>query len=106
MSHLDWATEDAYWREHHAERPYAVADRGYEHYQPAYRYGFEAAFHHPGKSWDEIEADLRRGWETPSQHLEGAWDEMKQAVHDAWAHVTDLIAHSHQADEPASHPHP
>jgi hypothetical protein len=89
---VDWATEDAYWRAHHTERPYVVADRGYDHYAPAYRYGVEAALNHPGKSWDEIEADLRRGWETPEQRLEGAWDEIKDAVHDAWARVTALAA--------------
>jgi hypothetical protein len=104
MSHPEWTSEDAYWREHHAERPYVVADRGYEHYQPAYRYGFEAALRAQGKSWEEIEADLRRGWETPGQHLEGAWDEIKDAVHDAW---TRVAGHATPAtDEVASRPYP
>ena len=98
MSNLEWTNEDAYWREHHTERPYVVADRGYEHYQSAYKYGFEAAFHHPGKSWDEIEAELRQGWETPEQHLEGAWDEIKEAVYDAWAHVAGHAARAHSAE--------
>ena len=34
--------EDAYWREHHATRPYATADRSYNDYRPAYRYGWES----------------------------------------------------------------
>jgi hypothetical protein len=57
----------------------------------AHAYGTQAATRYPGKSWDEIEADLRRGWETPEQHVEGIehkleadWDEVKEVVHDAW----------------------
>jgi hypothetical protein len=98
MSNVDWATEDAYWRENHVNRPYVVADRGYEHYQPLYKFGFETALKHPNRSWEEIEAELRQGWETPEQHLEGTWDEVKDAVHDAWAHVTHHATHSHSAE--------
>jgi hypothetical protein len=60
----------------------------------AYRYGVHAAVSYPGKSWDEIEADLRRGWETPVQHIEGIehaieadWDDVQEVVHDAWTHA-------------------
>jgi hypothetical protein len=53
----------------------------------AHHFGAYAAARYPGKSWDEIEADLRRGWETPEQHLEAGWDEIKEVVHDAWSRV-------------------
>src|SRR5437763_1133131 len=35
--------EDAYWRREHTSRPYVRKDTPYETYQPAYRYGWEAA---------------------------------------------------------------
>jgi hypothetical protein len=38
-----WGQHDAHFREQYASRPYARADRAYEHYQPAYRYGFDSA---------------------------------------------------------------
>jgi hypothetical protein len=53
--------------------------------EAAHHFGAYAAARYPGKSWDEIEADLRRGWETPEQHLEAGWDEIKAVVHDAWS---------------------
>lgn len=80
----DWATERVYWRENYASRPYVVVDRAYTYYEPAYRYGVDAANRYPGRDWDEIEADLDRGWEEPGQH----WKDIKNAVRDAWDRVT------------------
>ena len=39
----DSDTEDAYWQSAYPERPYARADRSYEYYRAAYRYGAERA---------------------------------------------------------------
>ena len=56
-----WTQEDAHWQAHFHSRPYAQADRGYEHYRPAYRYGHGAATQHAGREWHEVESDLERG---------------------------------------------
>ena len=35
-----WTDEDTYWRTNYRTRPYASsAERDYDYYQPAYRYG-------------------------------------------------------------------
>ncbi|HEY3011470.1 MAG TPA: hypothetical protein VGJ36_01895 [Gemmatimonadales bacterium] len=84
-----WDTEDNYWHENFTSRPYAIGPDYYDRFRPAYRYGFESAQHHVGRSWDEAERDLRRGWET-YQHRGQApsvWDEIKEAVRDAWDRV-------------------
>lgn len=84
----DWTTEDNYWRSNFASRPYVRADRGYEAYQPGYRYGFESAKRYAGRKWNEVESDLRSGWDRYEHRAQSAWENIKDAVKDAWDHVT------------------
>ncbi len=89
MHEIDWDTEDAYWQQHYASRPYAQADRGYAHYQGAYRFGAESAARHRGRSWDEAEPELLRGWDAARGEAGGTWDDVKHAVRDAWDRITN-----------------
>ena len=84
----DWDSEDSYWRSNWSTRPYAAADRGYEHYQPAYRYGYETGSQHRGRQWDEVEPELRSGWDRYEGRGTSAWENVKDAVRDAWHRVT------------------
>ena len=84
----DWTTEDTYWRSNFASRPYARADRGYEAYQPGYRYGFESAKRYTGRKWNEVESDLRSGWDRYEHRAQSTWENIKDAVRDAWDRVT------------------
>src|SRR5689334_18702259 len=79
----DWETEDAYWQSAYPERPYAKADRGYEYYRSAYRYGAERAIEWRDREWSESERHLRDGWVTDAP----LWDDVRDAVRDAWDHV-------------------
>ena len=85
-----WDNEDSWWRSNFADRPYAQSGLGYDYYQPAYRYGTEAANHHMGRDWKEVESDLRTGWDkyTHEGSAKSTWEDMKDAVHDAWQRVT------------------
>jgi hypothetical protein len=83
----DWATEDAYWRESYASRPYVRGERGYEYYRPGYRYGFESANRFRGREWNEIESELRAGWNRYEHRAQSAWENVKDAVRDAWDRV-------------------
>ena len=97
LHEIDWGTEglgaafsetdDAHWRERYHTRPYASADRGYEHYRPAYRYGAAAASRHAGREWADVEGDLERGWDSARGHSTSAWGEVKDAARDAWDRV-------------------
>jgi hypothetical protein len=85
-----WETEDNYWEENFSSRPYAMGPDYYDRFRPAYRYGFESARDHLGRSWDDAEPDLQTGW-ARYQNESGAaftWDEIKAAVRDAWDRVT------------------
>ena len=82
---IDWAAHDEYWRDNYGERSYTKADRAYEYYQPAYKYGHESAFFYGGRFWDsEVEDDLARGWEQARGDSNCTWDEVKDAVRDAY----------------------
>lgn len=83
---IDWDSEDAYWQSAYPERPYARADRSYEYYRDAYRYGADAARRHAGREWHDVEHDLRRDW-SAGRDSTTLWEEMKDAVRDAWDHV-------------------
>lgn len=84
MREIDWGTEDAYWREEYATRPYARADRDYEHFQHAYRFGAEARMRHVGRDWAEVEPQLESGWHAYRGSSQTAWAEIVDAVRDAF----------------------
>lgn len=84
-----WNFEENYWRDNWARRQYAVADRGFDYYRPAYRYGFESAHQMPHRSWDEVEHELRAGWDRYEHRNESTWDNIRDAVRDAWHRVVD-----------------
>ena len=80
----DWASEDEYWRNSYGSRPYARADLPYEHYQPAYRFGYESAIGLHGRRWEEVEPELKATWETEPGEKRSAWEQVKDAVRDAF----------------------
>jgi phage tail tape-measure protein len=84
--------EDAYWRENYRNRPYANANRSYEDYQPAYRYGWESRARYGDRNWDEVEPELGRNWnEYNGGSVRQTWDEAKLATKDAWHRVEDRL---------------
>ena len=82
-------TEDqASWREHHADQPWK--EEPYEHYEPAYKAGFEAAQRHAGAHYDEIEANVARDYEKNDANLAIPWDRARPAVRSAWHRVSGV----------------
>jgi hypothetical protein len=77
--------EEAYWRENYASRPYVVKGEAYDVYAPAYRYGWESYV--PGRSFEDVEPDLRRRWEKSEHGARLSWEKAKRAVRDAWHRV-------------------
>ena len=83
-----WRADELYWRDAWQSRPYVRADRGFEYYRPAYRYGFESAHRYSGQPWDETEDQLRTSWDSYEHRGETSWHDIKEAVRDAWHRVT------------------
>lgn len=81
--------EDAYWRKEHTSRPYVRKDTPYETYQPAYRYGWEAAARpeYANRNFDAAESDLSRDWATYRGPATTEWREVKDATRDAYERI-------------------
>ncbi len=81
--------EDAYWHENYRTRPYFKTGQSYSEYQPAYRYGWEAAGRneYQSKRFEDVESDLERGWDSARGGAALAWTEAREATHDAWKRV-------------------
>jgi hypothetical protein len=80
-----WATDDAYWRNNYQDRAYAMADRAYDAYRPAYRYGCEARFIYGGLPWDdEVEFELSLGWPQARGDSDLSWELARDAVRDGF----------------------
>ncbi len=82
-----WNEHNATLRQLHPTRAYAHADRPYEHYEPAYRYGASSAVQHTGRDWHEVEGELAQGWDKARGTSASSWHEVKDAARDAWLHV-------------------
>jgi hypothetical protein len=90
--HPSPAEEDSYWRDHYLTRPYADDTLSYDHYRPAYRYGWEARMRHAGRRWDEVERELERGWRENRGASRLGWSDARQAARDAWQRVEHRMA--------------
>ena len=88
MHEIDWPMEDEYWQANYHTRPYARADRGYDYYRTAYRYGAESAGRFAGKDWNSVEPDLESGWSAYRADAKSTWQDIKDAVRDGWDRVT------------------
>jgi uncharacterized protein (TIGR02271 family) len=68
---------------HHYTTAAGSRGQAYEHWAPAYRYGYTLANdpRYRGRDWPAIEAEARRDWE---QQHRGTWEEMKDAIRHAW----------------------
>jgi hypothetical protein len=88
---IDASVEKAYWRDNYLRRPYADGTISFDHYGPAYRYGWESRSRFSGRRWDEVERELGNGW----RHYRGSsrlgWSEAKQAARDAWQRVDRML---------------
>jgi hypothetical protein len=88
---IDPAAEDAYWRDNYSSRPYISSGASYDDYGPAYRYGVDAATKYPGRSFDEVDAELGTNWPSTRGSSRLEWDRAKHAARDSWQRVSDTI---------------
>lgn len=83
--------EDAYWRENYRARPYVDPDASYDEFRPAYQYGWESRQRYEGRSFDEVENDLRADWESRPDRANMSWERAKSATRDAWDRIERAI---------------
>lgn len=86
---IDPATEDQYWKENYASRPYVASGASYDDYGPAYRYGVDAYTRHPDRNFADVEPDLRRDWSAARGSSRLEWDRAQHASQDAWHRLSN-----------------
>lgn len=84
---IDPTLELVYWRENYQSRPYADKGLAFDQYEPAYGYGIAAFSKYPGRSFDDVDADLSRDWSASRGKSTLAWDRARLAARDAWDRV-------------------
>jgi len=79
--------DDTDFRSDYQQR-YSSTGEAYDTYSPAYRYGYDMASdaRYNGRSWDEVEPDLRSDY--GSKYPNSTWERMKDAVRYGWDKVT------------------
>jgi len=88
---VDPTIEEAYWRENYTSRPYVTSGSTFDDYGPAYRYGVENYSKYPGRSFDDIEADMSRDWQRSKGKSSLTWENAKHAARDSWQRVSDTF---------------
>ena len=83
---VDPTGENEYWRHAYQTRPYAKHEYDFDRdYSAAYGYGLDAREKHGARSFEEIEADLRKDWEDARGESRLSWEEARPAVRDAFS---------------------
>jgi hypothetical protein len=72
----------------HWQQQHGSSGGRWEDYEPSYRYGYEMSMspRYRGRSFSDVEPELRRDWET--QHRDKPWDRFADSIRDAWEGVT------------------
>jgi uncharacterized protein (TIGR02271 family) len=81
----DYASYEPEFRSHY-DTAFASRGAAYNHWDPAYRYGYDIATdpRYRDREWATMETDARREWE---QRHQGTWQEFKDAIRYAWDKV-------------------
>ncbi len=83
--------EHNYWREKHAEQPFADKETPFEHYEPAYRTGIEAVTKYAGRDYAEIEDEVALDYERNRAGSPIPWDQARHATRAAWSRLSGTV---------------
>lgn len=86
--------DDNYYRGHYESSPNRLADRTYDDVRPAYHLGHVASRNpdYRGRSFDEVDADLRRGWAKDNTY--GNWDSVRSYASEGYARGTAALGNA------------
>jgi hypothetical protein len=76
--------EDQAWSSSYTQEPYYNSDYTYDDYQPAYRTGYEGHDREPGKTFEELEAQLQDDYVSIRGRSRLGWPDARPAVKAAW----------------------
>jgi hypothetical protein len=70
----------------HYDRYFSRSDMTYERIQPAYQYGYTYAMRGTGRTWNQVEAEVRREWQP--ENPDSKWEQFKDAVREGFERAT------------------
>jgi hypothetical protein len=76
-----------HFKERYQQAPYYQANREWNDYEPAYKYGYDTYGQYRGRDFDSVESDLERKWDQTRGESRLAWNEARAAVRDGWHHI-------------------
>jgi hypothetical protein len=87
------AEDEAYYRSHYESSGARTADRTYDHARPAYHLGHIASRNpdYLGRTWEEIEPDIRRGWSDDVSAKHGSWDSMRPFAREGYTRGSSTL---------------
>lgn len=88
---------DHWWRDNYSTLDGLQADRGYEHYEPGFRYGWDSAGRHRGRRFEDVEPELERDW--TSAQRDRAWGEHRGAIRHAFERAMHVFEGAPDPDE-------
>ena len=88
---IDPTAEEAYWRENYSSRPYVTNGASFDDYGPAYRYGIDTYPEYEGRTFEEVEPELREDWDRAKGRSRLEWDDARHATRDSWQRISDTI---------------
>ncbi len=88
---IDPTVEDSYWRENYATRSYVAPGATYDEYGPAYRYGVDRFPEYKGRSFDDVESELRDDWQSARGTSTLTWERARSATRDSWQRLSDTV---------------
>ncbi len=86
---MDPTADDAYWQENYGSRSYVKDGESFDDYGPAYRFGSDSYQRADGRTFDQLEPDLKRDWESNKGSSNLTWERAKHASRDSWQRLSD-----------------
>jgi hypothetical protein len=87
---IDPTAEEAYWAENYETEPYYESTYTFDDYRPGYRTGWEARARYQGRSFDDIETDLRSDYERNRGESRLEWEQNRRAARAAWDRFDEI----------------
>src|SRR5688572_27961145 len=84
---VDPTIEEGYWSNEYNKRTYYGTGMTYDDYGTAYRTGWESRTRYQGRTFEEVEPNVRSDWERNRSSSRLSWDRAKLAARDAWTRV-------------------
>lgn len=73
-----------HFRSNYQTTPYYSANRTWNDYEPAYKYGYDTYGAYRGQRFDDVESKLESDWDATRGKSRLAWNEARGAVRDGW----------------------